>query len=77
MLSPVIAATISNAATFLGVWWLGRDIGWLLLLYGIEGIVVGIFNVKKIQMASAKPKLPQQLFSKCDHKRLNKYEYVN
>lgn len=57
---PVIAAIFSNLVTLVGVLWFGWDVGWLLLLYGIESVVVGLFNIKKIQLASAEPKSPSK-----------------
>jgi hypothetical protein len=51
---PIIAAIFSNCVTVAGVLWYGWDIGWLLFLYGIESLVIGAFNVRKIRVASAK-----------------------
>lgn len=55
MVFSIIIAIISNLITLFGVLWFGWNIGWLLVLYGIENFLIGIFNIKKIQMASAKP----------------------
>jgi hypothetical protein len=56
---PIAAVFLSNCVNLVGVLWLGWDFGWILFLYGIESLVVGIFNLKKIQLADAKPKIPE------------------
>lgn len=54
---PIAAVFLSNSINLVGVLWLGWDVGWMLVLYGVESLIVGVFNLKKIYLAQAKPKV--------------------